>query len=103
MFDLFKRLLGVRQPKNSGRRQTLYHRRAKPQVERLETRVTPPNLTWLGTTDGNWATATNWSPQVTPANNDTLIFETRHQLRQRGAVGKRPGRFRCRYVGEHGG
>lgn len=30
--------------------------------------------TWLGTTDANWSTATNWSPAGAPVDGDALVF-----------------------------
>ena len=44
----------------SRRRGTRRQRRGRLGLETLEVRLVPATSTWLGTVDGNWATAGNW-------------------------------------------
>ncbi len=45
-----------------------------PHLECLETRITPSTMTWTGTTNGGWMTASNWSSDTVPQAGDDLVF-----------------------------
>ncbi len=38
------------------------------------------NLTWVGGSEGDWNTATNWDPQQVPTNNDTVFFDSAQNI-----------------------
>lgn len=59
---------------SSHRRSTLSRSTADRCLEPLESRLVLSALTWSGTTDGNWGTSTNWTPNAVPANGDSLTF-----------------------------
>ena len=38
------------------------------------------NLTWVGGSEGDWNTATNWDPQQVPTNKDTVFFDSAERI-----------------------
>ena len=38
------------------------------------------NLTWVGGSEGDWNTATNWDPQQVPTNKDTVFFDSEQNI-----------------------
>ncbi len=38
------------------------------------------NLTWVGGSEGDWNTATNWDPQQVPTNSDTVFFDSSERI-----------------------
>jgi RHS repeat-associated protein len=51
--------------------------RVIPQIERLEDRVVPANITWTGGgTTNNWTDSHNWMGNVVPGAADTAIFNS---------------------------
>ena len=38
------------------------------------------NLTWVGGSEGDWNTATNWDPQQVPTNRDTVFFDSAERI-----------------------
>ena len=63
----------------SKRKKTNSVKTLRVNFERLEDRLAPATLTWVGDVDLNWATNnagnTNWSGNAVPASGDTLIFD----------------------------
>jgi MBG domain (YGX type)/YDG domain/Bacterial Ig-like domain (group 3) len=49
-------------------------RGSHPDLELLETRITPSTMTWTGATNGDWMTAGNWSSDTVPQAGDDLVF-----------------------------
>ena len=42
----------------------------------FSTLVIKAQITWIGTSGGNWNTASNWSPATVPGSTDDVVFNT---------------------------
>lgn len=52
----------------------------RPRLESLEDRLVPAVNNWLGTVDGNWNTAGNWSLGNVPTVQDDVVFRSQNNV-----------------------